>query len=341
MAIHNENLLNLLLAYAAHHRARLLRYPEPVNRIAHWVTMVFTELQHALIDTQEGISDANVAAAIMLASLEIISPNAFEATISWQNHLGLAREFIILRRGYQGLREGDTVSRFLSRWFAYLDVLGSLSGGNDRPLPDARGLDDIPREANDDDDKIDCFLGFTGRCVNILHEIAGLAKKCEILKIGLPDDIIHEWQPPPDIAERAYYVASLLQHSRQAAFSGCGVGDDADVTVNDAYHLAGLIHLYRRILNIPHTAPEVVTAVDDIYTILDSADDRRLGVLIFPIFTAGFYTQYSDQRAVLYLKRVENLGMAQAGKARQLLEDLEQSPQTWESLMSGTGAFVG
>ena len=44
LAIKNDNLLRLLLAYAACHRARLLRHAEPINRIATLVTPVFPSL---------------------------------------------------------------------------------------------------------------------------------------------------------------------------------------------------------------------------------------------------------------------------------------------------------
>ena len=167
MALRNDNLLSLLLAYSgkwlctaglrqstesdhhlwrsmliltstptyllASHRARLLKQPEPATRIAHWVEDIFPVLRQALNDPNEIISNANLATAIMLASLEIISPRAFGYEISWQKHLSLARDLITARPG--GLRHMQVRSRddplcsFLWSWFAYLDVLGSLSGG--------------------------------------------------------------------------------------------------------------------------------------------------------------------------------------------------------------------
>jgi hypothetical protein len=44
VAVENKNLLHLLLAYSASHRARLLCHPEPANRIALWVRDVFPSL---------------------------------------------------------------------------------------------------------------------------------------------------------------------------------------------------------------------------------------------------------------------------------------------------------
>lgn len=68
MAVRDDNLLNLLLAYSASHRARLLRQPEPATRIAIWVQGIFSNLRDALDDPSEIISNVNLATAIMLAS---------------------------------------------------------------------------------------------------------------------------------------------------------------------------------------------------------------------------------------------------------------------------------
>ncbi len=136
MAVHDDNLLNLLLAYSASHRARLLRQPEPATRIAHWVQDIFPNLRKALDDPNQIISNALLATAIMLASLEIISPKAFGVEVPWQRHLDTARQMIFARGGPKGMRvesRSDLVSDFLWSWFAYLDVLGSLSGGKNSP----------------------------------------------------------------------------------------------------------------------------------------------------------------------------------------------------------------
>lgn len=132
MAVRDDNLLNLLLAYSASHRARLLRQPEPATRIAMYVRDIFPNLRRALDDPNEVISNSTLATAIMLASLEIISPTAFGIEVPWQSHLGTAREIIAARGGPQNMRSvalNDKVVNFLWSWFAYLDVLGSLSGG--------------------------------------------------------------------------------------------------------------------------------------------------------------------------------------------------------------------
>jgi hypothetical protein len=144
MAVRDENLMALLLAYSASHRARLLRQPEPATRIALWVQAIFPNLRRALDDPSEIISNANLATAIMLASLEIISPKAFGVEVPWQNHLDTARQMIAARGGPQGMETAsrdDKVSSFLWSWFAFLDIIGSLSGGRTHASSSAWILD--------------------------------------------------------------------------------------------------------------------------------------------------------------------------------------------------------
>ena len=186
---------------------RLLNHPDPSNRVATFVEQVFPNLRQALKDPQHHISNSNLATAIMLASLEIISPQAFGVQISWQEHLTIARQMIVARGGYQTLHREDAASRFLSRWFAYLDVIGSLSGiqysrpldqswmsDNDRsPKPgDSIAISPIPGSAETPTDSsvpdlstIDCLIGCTGRCVMTLAKVADLAKQCDAQRIGL------------------------------------------------------------------------------------------------------------------------------------------------------------
>ena len=175
VAIYDTNLLNLILTYSASHRSRLLNHPEPANRIALWVQDVFPALRRTLSDPNRQISNSNLATAILLASLEIVNPSTFEVKVPWQQHLHIARQMILARGGANSVHRKDKVSYFLTRWFAYLDVMGSLSGGrNDRPLFSG---DYWATDSSDDDQdyQIDCLLGFTSRCVSILDKIADMA----------------------------------------------------------------------------------------------------------------------------------------------------------------------
>lgn len=339
MAVRDINLMHLLLAYSASHRALLLKHPEPATRIANWVKDVFPTLRRALDGPDGQISTSNLATAIMLASLEIISPNAFEVTVPWQTHLTVARRMIIARGGAESVHRRDKVSYFLSRWFAYLDVLGSLSGGkNDRPLFSGNYW---ANDDSDDDFQIDCLLGFTSRCVSILARIAELARQCDSERIDPETGDVNEgWTPSEETVRKAEQLKLDLQDARMHRYKGCphrpttplrhrktistdpNNGESAAgwdllemVATNEAFHWAGLVHLHRRILGKRSQDVEVQIAVREIVSTLYKV--RKGGTaeacLLFPMFTAGCDAQEQGQRSVIMerLMAVEESGMTQ------------------------------
>ncbi|KZF26826.1 hypothetical protein L228DRAFT_258196 [Xylona heveae TC161] len=350
MAIADENLLSLLLAYSASHRARLLKYPEPVNRIALWVQNVFPALRKALDNSHEQVSDANLATAIMLSSLEIVSPNTFEVAIPWQDHLGIAKRMIATRGGTQASHRKDKVLYFLSRWLAYLDVLGSLGGGkSDRPL--FTGSYWIDNSQDDgENSEIDCVLGFTSQCANILARVAELARQCHGERIDPEGNPLPEWAPSPEIAAEAEDLRRLLHTSCSRVYRGCvhrTVEPDSDtdldsmemVAMNESFHWTGLIHLDRRVLGWPSSHPEVQKCVQNIIGTFTKM--RRGGTaeacLLFPMFTAGCDAKDASQRELILerIKSVELSGMTQAHKTRVLMQKAWDTGKPWETLVAG------
>lgn len=330
MAVRDNNLLHLLLAYSASHRARLLKHPEPSTRIALWVQDVFPSLRRALNDPNGQVSNANLATAIMLASLEIISPNTFEVHVSWQNHLSIARSMLLARGGGGSVHRKDRVSYFLSRWFAYLDVLGSLSGGkNDQPLFIGNYWVDDDAHDGEYSFQIDCLLGFTSRCINILAQVAELARICDSERIDSDGNIHDDWRPPDSRIVEAEKLKFDLEESRTHRYPGCcphdhdGPEDEESwdslemEATNDAFHWAGLVHLNRRVLGKTSTDPEVQMAVSEI---VDALHKVRKGstaeaCLLFPMFTAGCDALRMEQREEIMerLRVVEGTGMTHVG----------------------------
>lgn len=325
MAVSDNNLLHLLLAYSASHRARLLNHREPCTRIALWVQDVFPSLRRALNDPTEQVSNTNLATAIMLASLEIISPNTFEVRVSWQNHLSTARSMLLARGQAGSVHRKDRISYFLSRWFAYLDVLGSLSGGkNDQPLFIGNYWMDDEVDEEENSFQIDCLLGFTTRCISILAQVAELARICDSERIDSDGNIYEHWRPTDSVVAKAEKLKAELQEARTHRYPGCphhhDGEDDADSrgslemeATNDAFHWAGLVHLNRRVLRKDSTDPEVQMAVMEI---MDALHKVRKGstaeaCLLFPMFTAGCDALRREQRDEIMdrLRVVEGTGM--------------------------------
>ncbi|EUC40902.1 hypothetical protein COCMIDRAFT_107576 [Bipolaris oryzae ATCC 44560] len=352
MAVKDENLLSLLLAYSASHRARMLNHPEPSNRIAVWVQDVFPRLRQTLQENPNEVPDNTLASVIMMASLEIISPGTFEVPISWKDHLTMARQMITQRGGPRGMSRKDLVAYFLSRWFAYLDVVGSLSGHkNDMPLGSFYWSSE--NESADEDLEIDCLMGFTTRCVGSLARISELSKRCEPHRIDEHGDVREDWVPSQDVVEEAINIRRTLEDglSDRNIRKACRHGSDAsseserawDTTeiyaTNKLFHWAGLIQLHRRVLGKSALDPEVQHAVRAIVELLfkirrgSSAEACSL----FPMFAAGCDAQDVGQREKILdrLRGVEGFGLNQVPKMSTLMKRVWDTGKPWESLVSG------
>jgi Fungal specific transcription factor domain len=336
------------------------------------------------------ISNANLATAVMLASLEIISPSSFGVSIPWQNHLSIARSIIRSRGGPHSVSRKDPVMYFLTRWMAYLDVLGSLSGRrNEEPLfagnywssshdegTSSKELSLDDEDGDDEDDyTIDCLLGFTTRCVSILAQIALLARECEAERMN-PEtgEINTDWRPPPDVAKRAEKLKHDLVHAREHEQKQCThhspqiskatpVGNqpqlqperrysyvqmtdkDAEesLATNSAFHWAGMVHLLRRVHNLPRSDPQIQSAVKEIVKTLIQLREggSAEACLLFPMFTAGVEAEDPLDRAEVLarIKGAEGLGMCQVSRARKVMEEVWRTGESWESLV--TGEFFG
>ena len=305
----------------------------------------------------------------MLASLEIISPSTFGVHVPWQNHLSIARSIIKCRGGGpKSFYRKDPVTFFLTRWLAYLDVLGSLSGRkNEEPLfegnywrrsstapplpPPELGMYPEDDEA---DYKIDCLLGFTTRCVSILARIAVLARECDWQRIDADTGKAKpHWQPPLTVRQEAEELRFDLETARLHPRTQCSHMDtdsngndihshDEDTgleATNAAFHWAGLIHLLRRINNMPKSTPEVQHAVREIVSALEKVPQggSAEACLLFPMFTAGVEAEEQSVRDTVLgrIKGIEEVGMCQVTRARMLMETVWKTGKEWEGLAQG------
>lgn len=327
MAVNDEDLLNLLLAYSACHRSRLLKHSEPETRIARYVKDVFPRLRSSL--TKPGmISINNIATSIMLASLEIISPGAFGTHIQWHTHLAMAREMLIARNSESGRPIHTEESFFLARWFGYLDILGSLSRpALAEPLDfEIYWVDDL----NVSNEAIDCLLGCTRSCMRLLMRVAKLVKEAETSRRDAQIDGCEDWSISPEIDRRASQLVSALYTSREATGIPCTHGgatishqedDNTDMkeilSTNELYHWAGVIQVLRRVHNRPKDSADVKHAVSMVLQCLETIRDGSPAeaCLLFPIFTAACETSNWEQqkRFAIRISDAEEFGMKQVG----------------------------
>ncbi|RHZ46338.1 fungal specific transcription factor domain-containing protein [Aspergillus thermomutatus] len=348
MAIGDSNILNLMLAYSASHRARYLNHPEPANRIAHWVSNVFPTLRIALEDPNQNITDNHLAAAIMLLSLKIISPSTFEVPIPWQSHLKLARD-LYLARGVQMAYPGNPVGSFLSRWLGYIDILGSLScRDNEPPLFLYQSIvSACSTTPGNDDFFIDCFTGYTTKTALLLSRLAKLVHQCEKTRHSPLSSFDPDQRPSPDIVVEAESLLADFQLADNLAQINSRHHQEpvsADMSAIDrSFRYAGLVHLHRRVLCNPSRSAPALKALDGLLEALGQLEpgaSAEVGAL-FPLFTAGCETRDLQQRADIMerVKSLEKTGLKQIQNARTLMQRCWDEDLPWSSLAQGE--FLG
>ncbi|KAF8543644.1 fungal-specific transcription factor domain-containing protein [Trichophaea hybrida] len=365
MAVETDHLMNLLLAYSASHQARLLNRPEPTERIGGFIDETVRSLNVALNHPVGATSDASLATAIMLASYQIVSPNPFASSgLTWQTHLNAARRIIVSRGGAQSMHSGDTVSYFLVRWFAYLDLLGRLSGREiDEPVLSGSGK----YWTNDNEDEraeysVDCFFGFTTRCVAILHSIGELARQCEqerrSMSRGGREQNGYQWKPSSEVSRKARLLREELRESKEKSVGRCShahdngypdfhnteeFDEDELLATNDTFHWAAEIHLYRRVLGYPSSHRNVQNAVALIVEAMHKVKQGGTAenCLLFPLFTAGCEAIDSEHReyTLQRMLEVEKTGLTQVKHARLLLQRVWKERVAWWEIVNGE--FIG
>lgn len=317
---------------------------------------IFPSLRSALNDPNQSISNANIATGIMLASLQIVSPTAFGYQIPWQRHLGLARDLIADRpdgiRWTRSWTEEDQVRAFLWSWLAYLDVLGTLSGGRHESST-AWILEYQKDEYEEEWDEIDCIMGMTTQAVYVLAKIAELAKECDTLRANDPPAEGQVWKPPKEIVPRAWAVENEAMTSMARPPQPCkhlhasgnvARWEQREITaLNEAFHWAGLVHLHRRVLAKPSSHEDVQASVLKIHACLAMVplgSDAESSVL-FPLFTAACETVDEETRALVRerMESIRRIGFLSVDTARELIEEAWKTGKSWEAVL--TTEFVG
>lgn len=314
MAITDPNLLNLMLAYSASHRARFLRHPEPSNRIAHWVRDVFPTLRHALNAPDGNVTDSHLATAIMLVSLKIVSPSTFEVPIPWQTHLKLARDLFIARGIHLHCQPDNKVAWFLGQWFCYLDVIGSLScrysgapvlDSSHWPIGASHEHSDNPYHEDEDNDehyRVDCFSGHTRPTGAHLARLAHLTHRCDNERFDGVGNFLTDWTPSRYVVQAGQSLLEDMRRTRQRGYvpgtHHTELEDNEMIAIDMAFHWSVVLHTHRRVLGNTGYSAEIHEAVDSLcgaIARIRSGSSTECSVL-FPLFTAGCESRDPQQR---------------------------------------------
>ncbi|OAX80659.1 hypothetical protein ACJ72_05003 [Emergomyces africanus] len=272
MAVEDPNLMNLVLVLSAAHRARLLGYPVPSNRIAQWTHPVLPALRATLADPEKHSSCTNLATALMLITINMMFPQILKVPLSLQAHLKFSREVFnchqSMEHGSERDAQQDAVRKFLSSWLGYVDIIGSLSCKQAEPaLLEAKYLQLLMPADRDRELDLDCFSGFTPICGSLLRRLSELIHQCDKERLRCSDSARgpSEWKPAAEILDKAEKLRQDIINTSSPRYTYSGrttqPGWKSMVATKRAFQLAGLIHLYRWVMGRASSDPEVQSTV--------------------------------------------------------------------------------
>jgi len=351
MALHPsaQHLLAALLASSAAHRAGVKREPPPKYLIQNLLQMTLGGLRKALANPTEASQDTTLATAIALSSYNIISSDV----TTWRIHLDGAREIILHRRrtGTLPARE-SSITAFLLKWFAYLDVIAGASGltlkehNYDSAVSLIEDVTDDHRTEHWEPSKFDTFTGFTSRLLPLLLRIGKLAQQKRVaahnnIDITTDDTFIENI----DNLELDLSAAELdnfniilppntfVDAQLAAQLRAC----------NEAFHSAARLHIQRRLRNM--TSEQVKPTVEAVFAAIESVpvgSDPEIS-LLYPLFAAGVEATGARRADAEYrMSEMEKIGIGNVQRAKKvMLETWEQSDKngsvSWEDVMENMG----
>jgi len=335
LALEDENFMGLILAYASCHRACLLDYPEPVNRIAQWVHRLFPTFREA-ISSGRPISDTVFGMSVMLATFSQSFPKGFDLPIPWTQHLKMAHAMCCSVASRKE-RPRSAASIFFLRWFGYLDTFGICSGvvydGSD-PQDWSRPL---LYEAMDPSFK--CLAGHTTKSLVLLSSVAQLAWRCDrqrSTKTGLP---LSEMSMSQQL--RCKLELRTLEIAYEKYDCSCTTELSSSQTlrsVNGALCYTALVYLHRKVHELPSDAPLVQNCVRGIIHALNSYEATvEIPDIILPLFIAACEVQspFERQYVIERLEAIGNSGMAQVKRRIiPLLHNTLQNGGDWTTLQT-------
>lgn len=283
MAMVYPSVLTTLLAFAAKMRSLLIGVEYlPVDVIDLLLARSCSELINLLENESTSTSDEALATALLLSCYEIFDSKDFSRH---RIHTMGARQIVMARSlkplGKSPLTGSDkNVPFFLLRWFVYMDVIGALSATqkSEAYLP-AQGdieiyepvstLSNVSRSYQESSSfKIDPLMGFELKLLTSFAQITVLARKAEAFisqfrsqttdKIALPADLVSEALSLKDVLHNLCLEENnLIIESQNESNSAEYQSMEILKCTNTLFSITGIIHLYRRVLQVPRDSPLV------------------------------------------------------------------------------------
>ncbi|KAJ5928680.1 hypothetical protein N7466_007636 [Penicillium verhagenii] len=339
-AMSNPHLLNAFLACACSHYAR--RHEDmPIqmeSSIAKFTNAALNGLRRAMLDPTQAGKLETISTALALCTSDVISGDLS----TWRIHLTGANKLIL--SAFQSTTDEETktpMETFVIKWYALLDIFAGVSG-----LRESSNTGDRYWSSNDDDTYIDEWTGYSLDLIPIISKIGRMArihdKKTRVTVVN--DDSEDEEvdtqlgeESMDEIRDMENLIYSLYNRTAHPAL----VNHENPATrkraaemqcIHRAFLYTALLHLYRRVQDLPKHHTKAVYAVHMIIeTIQMIPRESSSNILtLWPVFTVGCETDDPVQRNIIEqrIAKMESFGMGNVETARQAMHAYWESGAT-------------
>ncbi|KAJ5914763.1 hypothetical protein N7504_003646 [Penicillium tannophilum] len=338
-AMSNPHLLNAFLACACSHYAR--RHEDmPIqmeSSIAKFTNSALNGLRRAMLDPKQAGKLETISTALALCTSDVISGDLS----TWRIHLSGANKLIL--SAFQSSSEDakTPLQTFVIKWYALLDIFAGVSGLRKSSNPGGQYW-----SSNDDDVYIDEWTGYSLDLIPIISRIGRMAriqqKKTRVTVVDddsedeevdtqLREESLDEVRDMEDLIYSLYNRTahpSLVNHidpatRRRAVEMQC---------IHRAFLYTALLHLYRRVQDLPKHHTKAVYAVHMVIeTIQMIPRESSSNILtLWPVFTVGCETDDPVQRNIIEqrISKMESFGMGNVETARQAMHAYWESGAT-------------
>lgn len=338
-AMSNPHLLNAFLACACSHYAR--RHEDmPIqmeSSIAKFTNSALNGLRRAMLDPKQAGKLETISTALALCTSDVISGDLS----TWRIHLSGANKLIL--SAFQSSSEDakTPLQTFVIKWYALLDIFAGVSGLRKSSNPGGQYW-----SSNDDDVYIDEWTGYSLDLIPIISRIGRMAriqqKRTRVMTVN--DDSEDEEvdtqvqeEGLDEIRDMENLIYSL--YNRTAHPSLVNHPDPATrkravemQCIHRAFLYTALLHLYRRVQDLPKHHTKAVYAVHMVIeTIQMIPRESSSNILtLWPVFTVGCETDDPVQRKIIEqrISKMESFGMGNVETARQAMHAYWESGAT-------------
>ncbi|KAJ6095564.1 hypothetical protein N7486_006310 [Penicillium sp. IBT 16267x] len=339
LAMSNPHLLNAFLACACSHYAR--RHGDmPIrmeSSIAKFTNTALNGLRRAMLDPKQADKLETISTALALCTSDVISGDLS----TWRIHLSGANKLIL--SAFQSSSEDakTPLQTFVIKWYALLDIFAGVSGLRKSSNPGGRYW-----SSSDDDTYIDEWTGYSLDLIPIISRIGRMAriqqKKTRVMAVNddsedeevdtqLREENLEEVRDMENLIYSLYNRTAhpaLVNHPdpatrKRAVEMQC---------IHRAFLYTALLHLYRRVQDLPKHHTKAVYAVHMVIeTIQMIPRESASNILtLWPVFTVGCETDDPVQRNIIEqrIAKLESFGMGNVETARQAMHAYWESGAT-------------